>query len=106
MDIDLSKILILIFLIARTFKLISLHIVMLIVFTLLELARFIAYSNGIGVHLNYIPFTNHANPNEIISNLYCKVGYSILYVYDFLCFASSEVKSEMDFIVFDFNNNV
>jgi len=55
------------FLIARTFRILPLHIVMLIVFIILEFGKLFAYKNGF--HFNDVPFTNVANPNDIIPNL-------------------------------------
>jgi len=55
------------FLIARTFRLLPLHIVILVVFILLEFGKLFAYQHGF--HFNDIPFTNETNPNDIIPNL-------------------------------------
>jgi len=55
------------FLITRTFRLMPLHIVILIVFIILEFGKLFVYQNGF--HFNNIPFTNSANPNDIIPNL-------------------------------------
>jgi len=55
------------FILSRTFRLMPLHLVMLMVFILLEFGRLFAYKNGF--HFNDAPFSNLTHPNEIIPNL-------------------------------------
>jgi peptidoglycan/LPS O-acetylase OafA/YrhL len=54
------------FVIARTFRLLPLHWLMLAVFIVLEVCKSIAYSKGIS--FNYEPFTGAAAPSEILPN--------------------------------------
>lgn len=61
-NIDLKK-----FLISRTFRIFPLHIAMLLVFILLELAKLLAYRNG--VSFGEAPFTENRAVSEILPNL-------------------------------------
>lgn len=55
------------FFISRVFRLYPLHLVMLVLFILLELVRWIAYKKGF--YLNNVPFTGTFAPGEILPNL-------------------------------------
>lgn len=56
------------FFIARTFRIVPLHVVMLMIFILLEFGKLLAYHYGFP--FNTEPFTNHAEPISIIPNLF------------------------------------
>ncbi len=55
------------FFISRTFRLLPLHVFVLIVLILLEFGKLLAYQNGF--HFNHEPFTNKAQVSDILPNL-------------------------------------
>ena len=55
------------FFIARTFRIMPLHIAMLLVYILLEFGKLFVYNHG--MHFNTAPFTQYTSPDTIIPNL-------------------------------------
>jgi len=56
------------FFISRTFRIMPLHLFMLLLFIIFEFAKLVAYNKGIS--FNNVPFSNNTSPTDILPNIF------------------------------------